>query len=226
VVVLLVVGAMVAGAPMIHWVLTATTKRWRTLGSLPLMAGFAGLALGSVSGSLPWRWWLPAVYAILASGWLTMAGRRDRQLHANLDGRGDTGSSHDGELFLPLYAPLAAALSGLLLLLQMANISLDPTPEFVLPLPKELHLAHTDDLGCGSQVCSRRLVVVGEPGQSPQEIMAEVRTFLINRRGWELDEAGTGCRDSGILNSGSTCFELAIIDNKTTILVSDTSLWP
>ena len=223
--VVLAIALLIAGMPLACWVLMAQTERWRLLGALPLLA--ACLAIVAVLAAWPWQWWLAVVYGVAAVSWISAAGSRDARHRARSGPEGQTGSTFDGQLVVPGYLAFTGLLSGLLLLLQINDVSLDPSPEFVLPLPAEMQLDQTRDLGCGSQVCSRELVVEGRADLTAKPgLLAAVVDFLEKKRGWDLDEHGSGCRDSGLFKLGETCIEVRPKDDRVSIVVSDRSLWP
>jgi hypothetical protein len=94
-------------------------------------------------------------------------------------------------------------------------------------LPPDLRLVATYDWGCGSQVCSRALVVTGEHGQQQAHILAELKSLLTVEHGWGVTEQGEACRDGG-RNSviDSTCIIVSPPDGGlVSIIVSEHSMW-
>ncbi|NMO54141.1 hypothetical protein HH310_23525 [Actinoplanes sp. TBRC 11911] len=92
-----------------------------------------------------------------------------------------------------------------------------PATGGVLPLPDGLHatVQPTGDGDCGSASCSRTITASGRPGQSGDDLWAEVRQHVISR-GW-----GHGCRPAGwLLDRSTECVELAVHDGLLTITLS------
>jgi hypothetical protein len=95
-------------------------------------------------------------------------------------------------------------------------------------LPPDLRLVATEDWGCGSQVCSRRLLITGANGQSQTDVLAELRSQLTPEHGWTATaQRGEACRDGG-RNSliDSTCVIVEYANRGlVSMIVSEHSLW-
>ncbi|OKI86482.1 hypothetical protein A6A27_39960 [Micromonospora sp. CB01531] len=92
-----------------------------------------------------------------------------------------------------------------------------PAADRVLPMPDGLHATvHPyDDADCGSGSCMRTMTVRGRPGQSSEDVYAEVK-WHVKARGW-----GRGCRPVGwLLDRTTECIELAVEGNQVTIFLS------
>jgi hypothetical protein len=92
-----------------------------------------------------------------------------------------------------------------------------PATDLVLPLPPGL-AATVDPYGdgaCGTGSCSRTITVTGRPGQSGDDLRAELKRH-VEARGW-----GTGCRPAGwLLDRTTACVELHRKDDRVTIVLS------
>ncbi len=89
-----------------------------------------------------------------------------------------------------------------------------PAGETILPLPAGLRAA--DQLiGCGSGSCTRKITVTGRPGQSGEDLQAEL-TRHSDSRGWT-----GGCRPVGwLLNRSSECIDVVRNGDQVTIFLS------
>jgi hypothetical protein len=92
-----------------------------------------------------------------------------------------------------------------------------PAADTVLPLPDGLQATvnPVEDGDCGSGLCTRTITVTGRPGQTGQDLYAEMRRHL-QARGW-----GAGCRPVGwLLDRASECVEVTPADGQVTIALS------
>jgi hypothetical protein len=110
----------------------------------------------------------------------------------------------------------------LLLALCLYGAMLRPAPFFpaageVLPLPAGLNatVVPYGDGDCGSGACTRTITIAGRPGQSADELRAEVERHLA-ARDW-----GTGCRPVGwILHRATECVEVTGNADQLTVSLS------